>query len=155
GGVAVRGAGVRVELDDGGLGIWPQLGGGAEGVGRLQGMAPLDAATALTAAADVDVELPVDGLARDLHLELLGDVGLIEGAAAVRADVGQGRLVDLVDLFGVGRLAVGLGAVVLAGLAAGLLGAGGGLALVAWGGLALAGAGRLVELVAEALVLGL
>jgi hypothetical protein len=50
---------------------------------------------------------------------------------------------------------VRLGAVVLAGLAAGLLGLAGGLALGEGGGLALAGAGRLVELTAEALVLGL
>jgi hypothetical protein len=40
-------------------------------------MAPLDAATALAALPDVDVELPVDGLTRDLDLVLLGDVGLV------------------------------------------------------------------------------
>jgi hypothetical protein len=85
-------------------------------------MAPLDPAVALAAPADVEVELPVDGLARDLDLELLGDMSFVQGAAAVRADLGQGRLVDLVDLFGAGRLAVSLGAVVLAGLAAGALG---------------------------------
>jgi hypothetical protein len=118
-------------------------------------MAPLDSTVAPTAAADVDVELAVNGLPRDFDLELPGDVGFVEGAAAVGADVGQGRLVDLIDLFGVGRLAVGLRAVVLAGLAAGLLGLVGGLALGEGGGLALAGAGRLVELAAEALVLGL
>jgi hypothetical protein len=67
------------------------------------------------------------------------------------ADVGQGRLVNLVDLFGTGRLAVGLGAVVPAGL----LGLVGGLALAERGSLALASAGRLFELAAEALVLGL
>ena len=118
-------------------------------------MAPLDATVALTALADVDVELPVDGLARDLDLELLGDVGFVQGAAAVGAHSGQGRLMDLVNLFGGRRLTVGLGAVILAGLAAGLLGLAGGLALGEGGGLALAGAGRLVELTAEALVLGL
>jgi hypothetical protein len=42
-------------------------------------MAPLNPAVALLAPADVDVELPVDRLPRDLHLELLGDVGLVEG----------------------------------------------------------------------------
>jgi hypothetical protein len=156
GDLAVRQPTLLVEFDDGGLGVRTQLGcGGAEGVGRLQGMAPLDAAPALTAPADVDVELPVDGLARDLHLELLGDVGLVERAATVGAGVGQGRLVDLVNLFGARRLAVGLGPVVFAGLAAGLLGQVGRLALGERGGLALAGAGRLVELAAEALVLGL
>ena len=62
---------------------------------------------------------------------------------------------NLVDLFGGRWLAVRLGAVVLARLAAGLLGLGRGRALGEGGGLALAGAGRLVELAAEALVLGL
>jgi len=52
-------------------------------------------------------------------------------------------------------LTVGRGAVVFAGLAAGLLGLVGGLALAEGGGLALGGAGRLFELAAEALVLGL
>jgi hypothetical protein len=42
-------------------------------------VAPLNAATALAALTDVDVELPVDGLARDLDLELLGDMGFVEG----------------------------------------------------------------------------
>jgi hypothetical protein len=63
--------------------------GGTQGVGRLQGVPSLNAAPALTAVADVDVELPMDGLARDLHLELLGDVGFVERAAAVRAAVRQ------------------------------------------------------------------
>jgi hypothetical protein len=69
--------------------------------------------------------------------------------------VGQERLVNLVDLLGAGRLSVGLAAVALARLAAGLLGQAGGRTFGAGGGLALAGAGRLVELVAESLVLGL
>ena len=62
---------------------------------------------------------------------------------------------NLVNLLGAGRLAMGFGAVVLAGLAAGLLWLIGGLALGEGGGLALAGAGRRVELAAEAVVLGL
>jgi hypothetical protein len=37
---------------------------------------------ALTALANVDVELAVNGPARNLHLELLGDVGLVEVSAA-------------------------------------------------------------------------
>jgi hypothetical protein len=118
-------------------------------------MASLDSTAALTADPDVDVELAVDGLARNLDLELFGDVGFIRGAAALGAGVGQGRLVNLVNLFWAGRLAVGLGAVVFAGLAAGFLGRVGGLALGEGRCLALAGAGRLVELAAEALVLGL
>jgi hypothetical protein len=156
GDLAVREPTLLVEFDDGGLRIWSQLSrGGAEGIGGLQGMASLHPAAALTALADVDVELPVGGLARDLDLELLGDVSLVERPTAIGAGVGQGRLVNLVNLFGSGRLAVGLGAVLLAGLASGLLGLVGGLAFAEGGGLALAGAAGLVELAAEALVLGL
>ena len=92
---------------------------------------------------------------RVLDPVLLGDVGLVHRAAAVGAGVGQWRLVDLVDLVGAGRLAVCFGAVVRAALAARLLGLAGGRSLGEGGGLALAGAGRLVELAAEALVLGL
>ena len=154
--LAMRQTALLVEFDDGGLGVRAQLGGGGtEGIGGLQGMPPLNAPPALAALADVDVELSVDGLARDLDLELLGDMGLVQTAAATAAGVGQGRLVNLVDLFGAGRLAVGLGAVVLAGLAAGLLGLAGGPALGEGSGLALAGTEGLVELAAEALVLGL
>jgi hypothetical protein len=141
----VRQSALLVEFHDGGLGIGSQLGGGAEGVGRLQGMAPLDPTAALAAPADVNVELPVDGLARDLDLELLSDVGLVERPAAVGASAWQGRLVCFIDLVGPRRLAVGFGAVVFAGLATGLLGLVDGLALGEGGGLALAGAGRLVE----------
>src|SRR5262249_50015262 len=135
--LAVRQAALLVEFDHGGLGVRAQLGGGgAQGVRRLQGMAPLNPTVTVTALTDVDVELPVDGLARDLDLELLGDMRFVQRAAAIGAGAGQRRLVDLVDLLGAGRLAVGLGAVVLAGLAAGLLGLAGGLALGEGGGLA-------------------
>src|SRR5262249_28105526 len=121
--LAVRQAALLVEFDDGGLGVRSQLGcGSAEGFGRLQGVAPLHPATALTAQADVDVELPVDGPARDLDLELLGGVGLVERTAAVGAAVRQRCLVDFIDLVGARRLAMSLGAVILARLAAGLLG---------------------------------
>ena len=145
-----------VEFDDSSLRIGSQLGrGGTQGVGRLQGVASLNPPVALPALPDVDVELPVNGLARDLDLELLGDVSLVEGAAAVGADLGQRRLVDLVDLLGGRRLSVGLAAVVLAGLAAGLLGLIGGLALGEGGGLALTSTSRLVELAAKTVVLGL
>ena len=87
--------------------------------------------------------------------ELLSDVGLVERAAAIGADLGQRRLVDLADLFGGRRLAVGLGAVILARPSSGLPGVRLGIALGEGPGLALAGAGGLVELAAEALVLGL
>jgi hypothetical protein len=118
-------------------------------------MAPLNPTVALTALTDVDVELAVNGLARDLDLELLGDVSFAEGAAAVGAAVRQRRLMDLVDFPGGWRLAVGLGAIVIARLTAGLARGRFGPALGEGSGLALAGARRFVELVAEALVLGL
>jgi hypothetical protein len=41
-------------------------------------MASLDPAATPAALADVDVKLPVDGLARDLDLELLSDVRRVE-----------------------------------------------------------------------------
>ena len=115
----------------------------------------LDPAAAPAAPADVDVELPVNGFSRDLHLELLGDMRLVQRATAVGAALGQGCLVDLVDFPGGWRLAVGLGAIVIARLPAGLARGRFGPALGEGSGLALAGAGRLVELAAEALVLGL
>jgi hypothetical protein len=118
-------------------------------------MASLHAALALAALADVDVKLPVNRLARDLNLKLSSDMGFVERTAAVGAAVRQGRLMNLVDLVRGWRLAMGLRAVVLAGLASCLLGLVGGLALGEGGGLALAGAGRLVESSAQALVLGL
>jgi hypothetical protein len=107
----------------------------------------------MAAAADMDVELALDRAARDLDLVLVGDVGFLDGPAAVGAGERQRCLVDFVD--GGGWLPMGLGAVSRTGLAAGLLGLVGRQALGEGGGLALAGAGRLVELAAEAVVLGL
>ena len=75
-------------------------GGGTESVRSLQGMASLNPAVASTTVANVDVKLAVNGLARNLHLELQSDVGFIEWTATIRADVGQGCLVNFVDLFG-------------------------------------------------------
>jgi hypothetical protein len=117
-------------------------------------MTPLHAATALAARTDVAVELPMNGLARDLHLELLGDVRFGERATAVGAHLGQRCLMDFVDLVRGRWLAVGPGAMVLARLAAWLLGLGRRLALGEGGGLTLAGAEGLVESTAESLVLG-
>ena len=118
-------------------------------------MASLNAAIAPPALADVDVELPVNGLTRNLHLELLSDVGFIEWAATIGAAVWQQCLVNLVDLIRGRGLAVGLGAIVLPRLAAWLARIELGLALGEGSGLALASAGCLVELTAQALVLGL
>ena len=90
--LAVRQAALLIEFDDGGLGVGSQLnGGGAEGVGRLQGMAPLHPTAAMTALADVNVELPVNRLARDLNLELLGDVGEAGGMTWAGEAAGRGE----------------------------------------------------------------
>jgi hypothetical protein len=118
-------------------------------------MASLNPALALAALANVDVKLAVNGLARNLDLELLGNVGFVERSAAVRADVGQRRLVNFVDLFGGRWLAVGLGAIVLTRFSAWLARIELGLTLGEGSSLALDGAGCLVELTAEPLVLGL
>src|SRR6202030_1063408 len=117
--------------------------------------APLTPPVALTALTDVNVELPVNGLARDLDLELLGHVRFVERSAAVGTDRGQRRFVDLVDLLGGGRLAVGGSAVVLARFAAGFLGVRFRFALCEGAGLALARPTGGIELAAQALVLGL
>jgi len=118
-------------------------------------MASLNSAATPTALANVDVELPVNGLAWNLDLELLCDVGFVKGTATLRAGIRQGCLVNLVDLFGAGRLAVSLGAIILSRLAAWLTRIELGLAFGEGSSLAFAGAGSLVELTAEAFVLGL
>jgi hypothetical protein len=148
----VRQATLFVEFDDASLSIRPQLrGSGTKGVDRLQAMASLNATLALTALADVNVELPMNGLTRDLDLELLSDVGFVKRAAAVGADVRQGRLVSLVNLVGRGWLAVGLGAIVLARLAGVRLGR----ALGEGTRLAFTGTKGCIELTTQPLVFGL
>jgi hypothetical protein len=114
-------------------------------------MAPLYTTFAVAAPADVDVELAVEGLARDLDLVLLGYVRLVERAAAVGAAVWQRCLVDLANVFVAGRLA----AVVLTRLAARLAGVRLRLAPGERPCLALAGTEGRVELTAKPLILGL
>ena len=63
-------------------------------------MAPLDTPMAMPAAADVDVELPVDRPAGNLDLVLLIDVRLGDGAAAIRAGMREWRFVNLINLLG-------------------------------------------------------
>ena len=111
-------------------------------------MASLNAAAALTALANVDVKPAVNWLARNLDLELLGSVSFVQGTATLRAGIRQGCLVDLVNLFGAGRLAVSLGAIFLSRLAAWLTRIELGLAFGEGSSLAFAGAGSLVELTA-------
>jgi hypothetical protein len=89
GDLAVRKPALLVEFNDSSLSVGSELRRrSTKGVRRLQGMASLNATLALTTLADMDVELPVNGLARDLDLKLLGDVGFVERAAAVGAELG-------------------------------------------------------------------
>jgi hypothetical protein len=53
-------------------------------------MASLDPVAALATPTDVNVELSMNRLARDLDLELLGDVGLVEAAPQLRQTLGNG-----------------------------------------------------------------
>ena|SRR5437588_883645 len=119
----MRHASLLVEVNHGGLSIGAKLSrSGAERIGRLQRMPTLDAASAMLAAANVNVELALNGPARNLDLVLLVNMRFLDIAAAVGTLVGQRCFVGLVDLFG--RLSMGFGAVVLAGLATWLFGFG-------------------------------
>jgi hypothetical protein len=109
----------------------------------------------------MDAETPAHGLAWQVHLGLLIDVGLFQGAAAVGA---AGRQVGLVALVGgvVGRRSMAVAAVLSAGFAAGRFGVGLGGPFGEGGGLAFAGAAGLIEValqlrvgVGEAFDLGL
>src|SRR5262249_38600675 len=82
----------------------------------------LDTLATATAAANVDVELADDGTARNLRLELLGNLELADGAAAVRASVGQGGVERFVDAIRSGCRAVTVAAVGRTGFTARLVG---------------------------------
>ena len=149
----MRHAGLLVEFDDGGLRIGTELGGGgAKGIRRLQGMPALHAMSALFAAADVNVELAVNGPTRNFDLVLLVDMRLFDVAAAVGTLLRQRRLVDFVDPLR--RLAVGLGAVVLARFPARLLRLWLGRSLGERSSLSFAGPALLVEKVRQMFDLG-
>ena len=106
-----------VEMNQGSLGVGTELaGGGAQGVGSLQGMAGLNAFAAVAAMADVNVEAAKDGPTRNLGLELLILAILRGRPVTIGAMVRQGNVDDLVGL-AAGNLAMGLGAVILPGLA--------------------------------------
>jgi hypothetical protein len=60
----------------------------------------VDAAAAATTAADVNVELADEGAAGYFGLILGGDLRFVDGVAAVRAGVGEGRLKDFIDALG-------------------------------------------------------
>ena len=91
----------------------------AHRVGSLQPMAAPHLMIAAGAAAHGNVELPIDRLAGNLDLVLLIDMGLHQTAAAARAFFRQRGWMDLINVRR--GLAKGVGAVVRAGLASGLL----------------------------------
>src|SRR5437867_1121040 len=148
-------AGVLVEIDNCRLGIGAKLRGrGPEGIGGLQRMPSLQAALTTVAPADVDIELAMDGLAWDLDLILLLNVGFLDGTAAIRTALRQGSLIGFVDLLGRRRRPMPLVAVVIPGLAAGLLGLFLERAFGEGGSLALAGPTLGFEKLKQALSLG-
>ena len=115
-------AGVLVQFHGRGLGIGSQLRGrGAECVRGLQGMPALNAFLTGTTAPDVDVELTVKCFAYDFRLKLLSDFGFVDSTTAIRTAIGQGSFVDLANVFGGRRLAMGLRAIIFARFPARLL----------------------------------
>ncbi|HLW63936.1 MAG TPA: hypothetical protein VKS79_01370 [Gemmataceae bacterium] len=117
---AVRQAGLLVESDHGRLDIGSELTGGSpEGIGSLQRMPALHTTVAAPAATDVEIELALNRLAWNLDLELLLNVGFVDGTAAIGTGIGQRGFVDFVNLLG-RRRTMGLLAIIVAGLAAGL-----------------------------------
>ena len=84
----MRQAGILVQFHNGRLRIRSQLGrGSAQGIGRLQGMPPLNALLALEAASDMNIETAMNGTTRNLYLKLMSDMGFLDGTAAVWADI--------------------------------------------------------------------
>lgn len=118
-------------------------------------MPALDPVAALPAAADVDVELAVQGPAGDFGLVLVGDFRLDQAATAAGSSVGERRFVALLDLVGRGRRPTAVGTVSVAALAAGGFGVGLGFAAAEGGGLTFAGAADFVEQAGEFLDLPL
>jgi hypothetical protein len=95
---AVGQAAVLVEIDDGRLGIGPQLAGGsAGGIGSLQRMPAAVAFAALDAVAAMDVELAMDDPAWNFALIGCIDMRLVNATAAI-AKFGEGSLMKFIDL---------------------------------------------------------
>ena len=148
--LAVRQSEARVEVDGRGLSVRAELtGGGSERVRRLQFVATLNGLAAGDAAAEVDGELAVDRGAGNFGLELFGGAGFDDRSTAVRAGVREIRVVALVNLVGGRRRSVAVGAVLVAGFAAGRFGLGFGRTFAEQRGLTLPGAERVVELPAQ------
>jgi hypothetical protein len=119
--------------------------GHAGGVVGLQPVSATQVLAALLAMATVDVELADDGLAWHLGLELLIEMVLDHVAAAIGTLLGQGHVECFIDLGGRRWLAVAVLTVLVAGLAARLLGLLFRLALGEGRGLPLGGAFDLLQ----------
>jgi hypothetical protein len=112
-----------IEVNDGGLSVRAQLAlGDAGGGAGLQWMSATQVLAALSAMAAVDFEFPKDGLAWNLGLELLIEMILDDVTAAIGTVIGQGRVERFIDLVGRRRLPMAVLAVLVAGLAARLVG---------------------------------
>lgn len=112
-----------IEIDDGRLRVGTELAGsGAEGIGSLQRMPALHRFAATRTGAAVDVELPHDGLARNLGLVLLINVGFVDFATAFGTGIRQRRFMDFVDLLRWRYLAMAMPAVTPTAFAARSLG---------------------------------
>lgn len=124
GGLDVRQAEALVEQYDGGLCRGADLtGGGAGGVGRLQGMPAAHVTATAAAAAAMNGKTPADGFLGNLGLKLGIEAGYFESAAAVGAAVRQRGVVTFVDVvFGGGRRPMAMGTMLGSSLAAWLLG---------------------------------
>jgi hypothetical protein len=118
-------------------------------------MVALQAAMAIPAPADMHLELAIQWPAGNLGLKLLGDALVFDGAAAMRANVGQRGVEGFVEALRSGRQAMGFEAVLVAALAARALGILDWRALGEGCGLALTGADGLFELLGEPFELGL
>jgi len=95
--------------------------------------------------ADRDRELPHDGPAGNIHLELLCSAGFDQAPPAMRAGIRQQNLVAFADLFGRGLWAICVGAVGMAAFASGCFGVGFGWSFAEESGLSFAGAKGLLE----------
>jgi hypothetical protein len=109
-------------------------------------MPALDAGTAATTTADVDVELANQGTTRDFGLILGGNLCLPNRVATARASVGKGSVEDFIDLGGGRSRAVCVATVSSAGFASGFLGQWLGRTLGEGSGLAFGRSASLVEL---------
>src|SRR5688572_28319387 len=100
GDLAIGQVGTFIEINNGGLGVSAELApGGAGGRAGLQGVSATQPFAAALAMATVDGELPHDGLAWEVGLELLIEpLGIFDdAAAAVRTLFGQRGVECFVD----------------------------------------------------------